>query len=180
MLGHDWDDGVVSLDPTCTEKGTRLFTCKRADCGETKTEDIQPTGHDHKVVTTPPTCTAGGYDTYTCACGDTYTANETALLGHQWGNCVVTVKPTCTAEGECVYTCERVGCDATKTEKVAKISHADSDGNGKCDGCGQSVVNVCDCNCHATGFRLLIHKIICFFWKLFKINPVCACGTAHY
>lgn len=37
-LGHDWDDGIVTQQPTETEPGTRLFTCMR--CGVTKTETI--------------------------------------------------------------------------------------------------------------------------------------------
>ena len=38
----------------------------------------------------------------------------------------------------------------------------------------------CSCNCHKTGFMGFIWKIIRIFLKLFKANPVCACGTAHY
>lgn len=37
-LGHDWDEGVVTVQPTYTKKGEKIFTCLR--CGETKTEDI--------------------------------------------------------------------------------------------------------------------------------------------
>ena len=37
-LGHVWDEGVVTVQPTGTEEGERLCTCTR--CGETKTEAI--------------------------------------------------------------------------------------------------------------------------------------------
>ncbi|MBQ3137238.1 MAG: leucine-rich repeat domain-containing protein [Clostridia bacterium] len=39
-----------------------------------------------------------------------------------------------------------------------------------------------DCShlCHKSGFMGFIWKIINFFSKLFKTNPVCACGAAHY
>jgi hypothetical protein len=37
-----------------------------------------------------------------------------------------------------------------------------------------------DCNCHKTGFMGVIYKVQVFFWKLFKSNPVCVCGIAHY
>lgn len=40
--------------------------------------------------------------------------------------------------------------------------------------------NDCSCNCHKTGFMSFIWKILRFFYKLFKINPVCDCGTTHY
>ena len=38
----------------------------------------------------------------------------------------------------------------------------------------------CDHLCHKTGFLGFIWKIIQFFSKLFKANPVCSCGAAHY
>ena len=39
-LGHDWDAGVVTLEPTRTAEGIRTFTCKRTGCGATRTESI--------------------------------------------------------------------------------------------------------------------------------------------
>ena len=41
-LGHAWDNGKVTKEPTETETGVKTFTCTR--CGETKTEVIQATG----------------------------------------------------------------------------------------------------------------------------------------
>ncbi|MBQ3085755.1 MAG: hypothetical protein IJC45_00315 [Clostridia bacterium] len=38
----------------------------------------------------------------------------------------------------------------------------------------------CDCMCHKDGILGFFYKIIGFFWKIFKINPVCQCGVAHY
>ncbi len=40
--------------------------------------------------------------------------------------------------------------------------------------------NNCSCNCHKSGFMGFIWKILRFFYKIFKTNPVCACGIAHY
>ena len=37
-LGHDWDSGTVTKEPTATETGIKTYTCTR--CGETKTESI--------------------------------------------------------------------------------------------------------------------------------------------
>jgi len=39
---HNWDEGVVTVAPTCGTAGERLYTC--LDCGETYTEVIEPTG----------------------------------------------------------------------------------------------------------------------------------------
>ena len=41
-LGHAWDNGKVTKEPTETETGVKTFTCTR--CGETKTEAIPATG----------------------------------------------------------------------------------------------------------------------------------------
>ena len=41
-LGHAWDNGKVTKQPTETETGVKTFTCTR--CGETKTETIPATG----------------------------------------------------------------------------------------------------------------------------------------
>ena len=41
-LGHDWDSGTVTKEPTATETGIRTYTCTR--CNATKTETIPATG----------------------------------------------------------------------------------------------------------------------------------------
>ena len=41
-LGHDWDDGVVTLAPTETEAGVKIYSCSR--CSETYTEPLAPIG----------------------------------------------------------------------------------------------------------------------------------------
>ena len=40
---HSWDSGVVTKQPTCTEAGTKTYTC--TSCGKTKTTEIAATGH---------------------------------------------------------------------------------------------------------------------------------------
>ena len=52
-LGHAWDNGKVTKEPTETETGVKTFTCTR--CGETKTEVIPATG-----VVASGTCGAEG------------------------------------------------------------------------------------------------------------------------
>ena len=45
-LDHAWNDGEVTLAPTCSDKGVKTFTCTR--CDETKTEEIaiDPEAHE--------------------------------------------------------------------------------------------------------------------------------------
>jgi hypothetical protein len=42
-LPHDWDDGVVTTEPSCTEKGEKTYTCQT--CQHAKTEDLPITDH---------------------------------------------------------------------------------------------------------------------------------------
>ena len=58
---HAYDKGTVTQEPTCVDKGTKTYACRV--CGETDTEDIDPTGvhtWDNGTVVTPATCTEPG------------------------------------------------------------------------------------------------------------------------
>ena len=76
-LGHKWDSGKVTAEPTEKDPGTMTYTC--TVCGQTKTEVIPATGpHTHVwgegTVTVAPTETTPGVRTYTCTvCGQTRT-----------------------------------------------------------------------------------------------------------
>ena len=76
-LGHKWDSGTVTAEPTEKDPGTMTYTC--TVCGQTKTEVIPATGpHTHVwgegTVTVTPTETTPGVRTYTCTvCGQTRT-----------------------------------------------------------------------------------------------------------
>ena len=122
-LGHSWDNGKVTKQPTETETGVKAFTCTR--CGETKTEVIPALSHEHsyKAVVTAPTCTAKGYTTHTCACGDSYVDTYTDALGHAWDNGKVTKPATETEDGVKTFTCTR--CGETKTEVIPATGSVD-------------------------------------------------------
>lgn len=49
-LDHDWDEGVVTKEPTATEEGVKTFTCKH-DASHTKTETIPATGEAPAEIT---------------------------------------------------------------------------------------------------------------------------------
>ena len=122
-LGHAWDNGKVTKEPTETETGVKTFTCTR--CGETKTEVIPALSHEHsyKDVVTAPTCTAKGYTTHTCACGDSYVDTYVDALGHAWDNGKVTKPATETEDGVKTFTCTR--CGETKTEVIPATGSVD-------------------------------------------------------
>ena len=108
-LGHDWDEGVVTVPATEESEGTRLVTCTR--CNETETRTIPKLTHVHSYtsVVANPTCTEQGFTTYTCAgCGDEYTSDYVDALGHTPSAAVEEnrIEPTCTEAGsfdEVVY-----------------------------------------------------------------------------
>ena len=123
--GHQYDDGVVTTQPTCTEKGEKTFTC--TVCGATKTEEVAELGHDivhHEAKT--PTCTEKGWEAYdTCSrCGYT-TYKEIEAKGHT-EEVMPAVEPTCTEAGtEAHYECSTchtlfVDKDGVKTEVTAE------------------------------------------------------------
>lgn len=67
-LGHQWDEGVVTKQPTDSETGIKTFTCMREGCGETMTLTLPTTGsgdvcmHEHtEVKSKAATCTEDGY-----------------------------------------------------------------------------------------------------------------------
>lgn len=43
-LGHKWNEGKITTQPTCTEEGVKTFQCMV--CGKTKTEKVSALGHD--------------------------------------------------------------------------------------------------------------------------------------
>lgn len=74
--GHNWDEGKITTEPTCTTKGTKTFTCK--NCGEIKTETIEKTDHNYQWETN------GNTRTMKCSCGKTKGVTETCYNGY-WG-----------------------------------------------------------------------------------------------
>jgi len=112
----DWDNGVVTKAPTCTEDGVMTYICKDEDCEETHTEKISATGHKMSdFVTTNPTCTEEGAETSKCL-NDGCTHSVTlplAMLGHDWKtDFTIDEEPTCTLPGSKSIHCTR--CDDKK------------------------------------------------------------------
>ena len=94
---------------------------------ETKTEVIEPLGHEHtKDITKQVTCEEDGLITYTCIRGDdTYTETVTKL-GHKWSEGTTTKEPTCTLVGIRTITCSN--CQKVKTEEIPALKHQWNEG----------------------------------------------------
>jgi len=138
-LGHDWDEGVVTTEPTETAKGVKTFTCKN-DASHTKTEEIPELGHQCKLHLTAVAAkdadceNAGNKAYYKCECGKYFEDADAVTeitdkasvvipkLGHDWDEGVVTTEPTETAKGVKTFTCNN-DASHTKTEEIPELGH---------------------------------------------------------
>lgn len=108
---HSWDNGVVTKEATCTEKGIITYTC--SGCDEIRTEDIAEINHNYVPLVVSPTCTEEGYTIHTCeTCKGYYIDSKTDATGHDYqyvANNDGTHNKVCTACGDAVVeNCNKV------------------------------------------------------------------------
>lgn len=174
--GHIQGEWVIEKEATCTEEGLRYALC--TECEKRAFEEpVAKLSHTESewIIDEDSTCSKEGSKHKVCtACGKTVKTESIAKLDHYY-NAVVT-KATCEKSGYTTYTCE---CGDTYTgDQTPATGHNYVD--GVCIECGNSKADNCSCNCHKGGFMGFIWKILCFFYKLFGMNKICACGVAHY
>ena len=137
-LGHDWDDGKVTKEPTCTEAGVLTKTCKR--CGVTKTEPIKALGHlwssdedgtQWGKVVKEPTCTEKGEALDYCKrCDVIRELHDPRIIDEvpHFFIAVIDQYPTCKDEGwghfECVW-CEFIPEQADVDNGTYDLSNGD-------------------------------------------------------
>ena len=57
--GHHWDDGKITTEPTCEDKGVKTYTC--TVCHTTRTEELPAKGHTEVTdPAVPATCEVVG------------------------------------------------------------------------------------------------------------------------
>lgn len=187
--GHKNTITVKEVPATCTSDGTSSGVY----CNDCKTyisghEVIKATGHksDSGVVTKAASCTATGVKTYSCTVCKSVLKTETIAKKAHTEITIPAVAATCTETGLTEgKKCSVCGTVLTAQKTVAKSAHSDNDSDGICDKCGTIITPAvdpkpCSCNCHKTGFMGFIWKIVNFFNRIFKTNPVCECGVKHY
>lgn len=129
---HDWNDGVVTTEPTTTSKGVKTFTCKT--CNKTKKEDIPELEEVHSHVynqqntdddylNSEATCIAKATYFYSCSCGlqGTETFEHGSLSAHIFTTYTPNGNATCTKDGTKTATCDV--CH-TATDEVADVGSA--------------------------------------------------------
>ena len=120
---HDWDEGKVTIEPTCTKDGIKTYTCK--NCATTKTEIIKASGHDYSnewTIDKEATCQEEGSKSHHCTrCDDKKDVTTIPKTDHHFDSGVETTKATCTQSGVKTYTCK--DCKTTKTETIKALGH---------------------------------------------------------
>ena len=102
-LGHKWNDGKITTQPTCTEEGVKTFQCMV--CGKTKTEKVSALGHDWAedfTVDKEATCEETGLKSIHCKrCDERKEITTIPAKGH--------VKGKVKIENATESTCEKGG-----------------------------------------------------------------------
>lgn len=100
--GHQYESEVV--EPTCTESGYTVHTCKV--CGDVTTDAYTPARHTwgEWEVTISPSCQAPGIERHVCSgCGK---AEEQLVPSQHVYDNVTVVEPTTTESGYTIYACD--------------------------------------------------------------------------
>ncbi len=148
--GHSWNEGEVTTQPTCKDKGVKTFTC--TVCHTTKTEEVPAKGHSWNKgeITTAPTCENAGVKTYTCTvCNETKTEAIDAT-GHTPVE-VAEQPATCTEAGHTAGTKCSV-CDAILSgmEEIPATGHQWDEGKvttaPTCENAGVKTYTCTVCN----------------------------------
>ena len=162
---HNWKDGEILLQPTCTTTGKKQVVCEI--CGKLLEVEIPALGHNYEnrvctrcgekepgcenhtfgdwVITKNATCVAEGSKKRTCTvCGVEEVETIPATGEHTYGEWKVTKQATCTADGTKTKTC--TGCGATQSQVIAKSGH--NFVNGTCSVCGETLIIGANINYH--------------------------------
>ena len=133
-LDHNWDAGIVTIAPNCTETGVMTYTCQY-DKSHTKTGEIEALGHEAiEQAEQAPTCTENGvnkhYECSVChvkfqdeAC--TTEADDAWLeipfTGHTYGNWYTETEADCGKTGlerrDCIH------CDHYQEQEIPAKTH---------------------------------------------------------
>ncbi len=160
---HDFTETTTA---TCTENGTKTYTCN--NCGYTYTEDDAAIGHqwgewefdestkthsrvcendnshteqedcsfDEGVVTKEASCTEEGETTFTCSVCGGTYTESIEKTAHEYTAAVTA--PTCTEQGYTTYTCSACG-DSYTGDYMEATGHQFEENKPYClNGCGEA------------------------------------------
>jgi len=116
---HVWDEGQISLEPTCGSTGVKTYSCLY--CAESYTESV-PATEDHREgkarTSVLPSCVSDGLWTFYCDVCNTFLREEIIpAFGHADGERTVTQLPACNVPGAMIVWCGNCG-EALRTESI--------------------------------------------------------------
>ena len=89
---HTWDNGTITIAPTCTKAGEETYSCTK--CGATKIEPIPATGHRWKSDWTSD-ATHHWHECANESCDVTDNAGKNGYAEHSGGTATCTAKAVC-------------------------------------------------------------------------------------
>ncbi len=106
-LEHEYDEGVITIEPDCENAGVKTFTCTQPGCtadieGHSYTEEVKANGHkpedvpEVKVTCTTDGCTAG---TKCSVCGDILSGCVVIVHEGHKEETIPAVEVSCTQDG---------------------------------------------------------------------------------
>ena len=121
---HSWNEGTVTKEASCTEKGSKTVTC--TVCNETKTVEIPMTDHETELRNKKDaSCKEEGYtgDEVCKNCNQVIKAGQTiAKTEHSWNEGTVTKEASCKEKGSKTVTC--TVCNETQTVEIPMLPHS--------------------------------------------------------
>ena len=150
---HDWDNGQVTTQPTCTNAGEKTFTCN--ECGRKKTEQIDATGHSWKQEWNSDETHHWHECANGCDAKDAYAEHADADKNHVCDTCgkVLSECADDNKDHKCDY-CGKTLSECADDNKDHKCDYcgktlsecADTDKDHKCDYCGKVLSECADDN----------------------------------
>ena len=148
---HDWDNGEVTTQPTCTNAGEKTFTCN--ECGRKKTEQIDATGHSWKQEWNSDETHHWHECANGCNAKDAYAEHADADKNHVCDTCgkVLSECADDNKDHKCDY-CGKTLSECADDNKDHKCDYcgktlsecADTDKDHKCDYCGKVLSECAD------------------------------------
>ena len=115
---HDFDEGVVTLEPTEESTGIKVYTC--SICDHELEEELAKLTHTHTYADTYSYNETSHW--YASTCGHNVRLGEGE---HQWNEGTVTKDASCTEEGKMVLEC--TVCHYSKEVAIPKTDHTYSE-----------------------------------------------------
>lgn len=120
---HDWNEGEIVTESTCTKAGKIKYTCKK--CDESYEDTIKATGHsfaDEYTTDKEATCTRNGSKSRHCKnCDARAEIKVIEALGHEFDTGKIIKKPTYQTKGVKRHTCTRCGFAYNKNTSYLSI-----------------------------------------------------------